>query len=62
MASQREWEPLVAALLNQHYDPAYQRSADAGFAQLPQAQVLQLPALDAGTLQQAAANLIGNER
>jgi tRNA 2-selenouridine synthase len=62
MAIQSEWEPLVEALLTQHYDPAYKRSSGASFPQLNNAQVLRFHALDAETLRKAAENLIGNER
>lgn len=61
MARQQEWEPLVAALLAQHYDPAYGRSSGAGFVQMPQAQVVQLGALDTATLRRAAEKLVGDE-
>jgi len=61
MARQREWEPLVEALLSQHYDPAYGRSSGAGFGEIQQAQLIHLGALDAETLRQAAENLVGEE-
>jgi tRNA 2-selenouridine synthase len=56
-----QWEPLVEALLTQHYDPAYQRSAGAGFPLLQQAPVLHFERLDAETLRSAAENLIRHE-
>jgi tRNA 2-selenouridine synthase len=59
MARQNEWEPLVEALLVQHYDPAYSRSSGSGFGQMQHAQCVQLGALDPETLQQAAKNLVG---
>ena len=37
---------LVARLLEEHYDPAYRRSAARNFAKLPQAPVLRVPAAD----------------
>lgn len=43
LAARGAWEELVARLLEEHYDPAYGRSAQRNFAQLPQAQVLQVP-------------------
>ena len=42
LAAAGEWRALVARLLEDHYDPAYRRSAARNFARLPQAQVLQV--------------------
>jgi len=41
-----EFEALVARLLEEHYDPAYRRSAARNFARLPEAQVLHVPSPD----------------
>ncbi len=46
LAAQGEWHSLVARLLEEHYDPAYRRSAARNFAKLPQAPVLRVPAAD----------------
>ena len=46
LASRGEWRALVARLLEEHYDPAYRRSAARNFAKLPQAAVLRVPAAD----------------
>lgn len=43
LALRGEWEALVARLLEEHYDPAYRRSAARNFARLPQAEVLRVP-------------------
>jgi tRNA 2-selenouridine synthase len=43
LAARGEWEALVARLLEEHYDPAYRRSAARNFARLPQAEVLRVP-------------------
>ncbi len=43
LAARGEWRQLVARLLEEHYDPAYRRSAARNFARLPQARVLQVP-------------------
>jgi tRNA 2-selenouridine synthase len=42
LAARGAWEELVARLLEEHYDPAYRRSAQRNFARLPQAQVLRV--------------------
>ena len=46
LAAQGAWPELVARLLEEHYDPAYRRSALRNFARLPQAPVLRVA--DAG--------------
>src|SRR5688572_17594492 len=46
LAAQGDWHSLVARLLEEHYDPAYRRSAARNFAKLPQAPVLRVPAAD----------------
>jgi len=46
LAADGAWPQLVARLLEEHYDPAYRRSAERNFARLPQAQVLRVPAAD----------------
>jgi tRNA 2-selenouridine synthase len=46
LALRGEWRSLVARLLEEHYDPAYRRSAARNFAKLPQAAVLRVPAAD----------------
>jgi len=42
LAARGDWETLVARLLEEHYDPAYRRSAQRNFTQLPEAPVLQI--------------------
>ena len=46
LAAQGDWHSLVARLLEEHYDPAYRRSAARNFAKLPHAPVLRVPAAD----------------
>ena len=46
LAARGAWPELVARLLEEHYDPAYERSAPRNFPRLPQAQVLRVPAAD----------------
>jgi tRNA 2-selenouridine synthase len=42
LAASGAWQELVARLLEEHYDPAYRRSAQRNFARLPQAAVLRV--------------------
>ena len=42
MAARGEWDVLVGTLLEDHYDPAYQRSALRNFARLPEAKTVRL--------------------
>jgi tRNA 2-selenouridine synthase len=44
LAGRGDWDALVARLLEEHYDPAYRRSAARNFARLPRARVLRVPA------------------
>jgi tRNA 2-selenouridine synthase len=46
LAERGEWRALVARLLEEHYDPAYKRSALRNFVRLPDAPVLKVPAAD----------------
>jgi tRNA 2-selenouridine synthase len=46
LAARGAWAELVARLLAEHYDPAYQRSAQRNFVRLPQARVLRVAAAD----------------
>jgi tRNA 2-selenouridine synthase len=57
LAAQGEWQALVARLLDEHYDPAYRRSAQRNFVRLPQARVLHLAAADDDTFAGLAREL-----
>lgn len=46
LAASGAWPQLVARLLEEHYDPAYRRSAQRNFPRLPEARVLRVPATD----------------
>jgi tRNA 2-selenouridine synthase len=46
LAERGEWRALVARLLEEHYDPAYKRSAAHNFVRLPDAPVLKVLAAD----------------
>ena len=59
---QRQWDELVADLLENHYDPAYLRATLKNFEHLARAQVLRPAKLDAATLAQMAAQLIAGAR
>jgi tRNA 2-selenouridine synthase len=54
LAERGEWRALVARLLEEHYDPAYRRSAARNFARLPQAPVLRVVAADDAAFRQLA--------
>jgi tRNA 2-selenouridine synthase len=56
----RQWDDLVADLLQNHYDPAYRRATLKNFEQLANAQVLRPATLDGASLAQVAAQLIAN--
>jgi tRNA 2-selenouridine synthase len=45
-------------LLDEHYDPAYRRSAQRNFVRLPQARVLHLAAADDDTFAGLARELV----
>ena len=47
MAAQADWEALVAALLTEHYDPAYDKSMGKNYVLLDQARVLSAHDADA---------------
>ena len=54
LAQRGEWRALVARLLEEHYDPAYKRSAARNFAKLSDAAVLRVPAADDAAFAQLA--------
>jgi tRNA 2-selenouridine synthase len=57
LATGRQWHKFVEATLTQHYDPAYYRSMDRNYQQLPQAQLVTLNGAEDSDVK-AAANLI----
>ncbi len=57
LAASGAWEALVERLLEEHYDPAYRRSAQRNFPRLPQAQLLQVAAADAASFAGMAREL-----
>jgi tRNA 2-selenouridine synthase len=59
LARAGQWAEVFAALMRSHYDPLYERSLRSGYRQLPQATAVALSDAEAGTLQEAARELIG---
>lgn len=57
LAAGGAFEALVARLLDEHYDPAYRRSAARNFSRLPDAQVLRVPSADADVFADLARDL-----
>lgn len=57
MAEQGDIAPLVHALLEEHYDPAYQRSIGRNFALFGQAKELRIDEIDACAFDKAASAL-----
>ena len=59
LVNQQQWPELVAALLHEHYDPAYFKSMQRNFARLESAQTLQLSHIDTACLANQAQQLLG---
>lgn len=66
LAAEDRWSELVARLLEEHYDPAYKRSAARNFPRLAEAEVLRVPSADqaafARLARRMAARHEGKER
>jgi tRNA 2-selenouridine synthase len=58
LAGRGEWRALVARLLEEHYDPAYRRSAERNFARLPHAPVLRVAAADDAAFRRLAERVL----
>jgi len=58
----RDWNGLVADLLENHYDPAYRRATLKNFKLLAQARALRPEKLDSAALARMAAQLIAQEQ
>jgi len=56
-----DWRELVARLLVEHYDPAYQRSSQRNFARLAEAPVVRISSADDAAYAQAAETLLNRE-
>lgn len=61
LANQGAWDELVAALLQQHYDPAYFKSLSTNYAAKPTDQTFSIVNLSAGSLQQVARDILATE-
>lgn len=58
MAHAGEWEPLVAELLERHYDPAYTRAIVSHYPQLPHARQVAIAAADEPSFVRAAGEVL----
>jgi tRNA 2-selenouridine synthase len=58
LASRQAWPELVAALLEQHYDPAYHKSLARNYAPSPSDQIFHAEDLSASGLQQLARAIL----
>jgi len=58
LAAAGEWPVLVARLLEEHYDPAYRRSAAHNFPRLAEARSLPIGSADAAAFDAAARELL----
>src|SRR5262249_50868372 len=58
LAARGAWREFVAVLLQEHYDPAYQRSSLHNFVQLPRAARVLMRSADAAAFDAAARSLI----
>ncbi|MDA8127096.1 MAG: tRNA 2-selenouridine(34) synthase MnmH [Betaproteobacteria bacterium] len=58
LASARAWRELVAALLEQHYDPTYLKSLTKNYAAAPSDRTFRVDDLSAGGLRQLAAAIL----
>ena len=58
LAHQHAWDQLVAALLEQHYDPAYLRSLAANYAHAPTDRGFRTADLSPASLQQLAQTIL----
>jgi tRNA 2-selenouridine synthase len=58
LAARGAWREFVTALLLEHYDPAYRRSSQRNFTQLPQADSVSIRAADDAAFERAARELL----
>jgi len=58
LAAAGEWPALVARLLGEHYDPAYQRSAPTNFPKLAQARRVSVASPDPAAFDAAACEIL----
>ncbi|HTP60448.1 MAG TPA: tRNA 2-selenouridine(34) synthase MnmH [Burkholderiales bacterium] len=60
LAAAGDWPLLVARLLEEHYDPAYRRSAASNFPRLAEAAVLPIASADGADFEKLARRLISS--
>jgi tRNA 2-selenouridine synthase len=58
MARAGQWQTVFCELMQQHYDPLYERSFRSSYRQLPQATLVQLPDAEAATFEATARRLV----
>jgi tRNA 2-selenouridine synthase len=58
LAAQGAWSKVVARLLEEHYDPAYRRSAARNFPKLAGAEVLRVPSAEPAAFARLARRLL----
>jgi tRNA 2-selenouridine synthase len=58
LAARSAWREFVAALLREHYDPAYRRSSQRNFAQLPRADAISIRAAHDAAFDLAARQVL----
>jgi tRNA 2-selenouridine synthase len=61
LAAEDRWRELVARLLEEHYDPAYKRSAARNFPKLAAAEVLRVPSADPAGFARLARSMIARQ-
>jgi tRNA 2-selenouridine synthase len=60
LAAAGSWQQLVARLLDEHYDPAYKRSAPNNFPRLAEAKLVRVVSADEATFAKLADQLLAN--
>ena len=61
LAARGAWPEFVAALLVEHYDPAYRRSSTGNYVQLAQAQKVRIASPDVAAYDRAARDLLAEK-
>ncbi|MBV8210992.1 MAG: tRNA 2-selenouridine(34) synthase MnmH [Burkholderiaceae bacterium] len=62
LARSGQWDELVARLLEEHYDPVYSRSIRTNYRRAAEAGRVSLPSADEAQFEQAARELVAQER
>ena len=61
LAARGDWDELVGRLLDDHYDPAYRRSALRNFAELPRARTFRLESPEDAAFAKVAGQLLDHQ-